>query len=97
MSRVWNATNAKRPVWFAKMVEQQPACFADERTWERYLEAVHDESIDDESLRARLNRGQVPDICSDCTASYQLRMHAARRCEPPAHASPPLTPIELWG
>lgn len=97
MSRQWGATNTQRPVWFARLAEQQPACFADASSWEQYLEAVHGESMDDESLRAKLNRGQVPDICSDCTARHQRRMHAAGRCEPPPHASPPLMPIELWG
>lgn len=95
MSRQWGATNINKPVWYAAMSRSQPACFSGPESWASYLEAVHEESLDDESLRARLNRGQVPDICSDCTARHQRRMHAAGRCSPPANATPPLMPIEL--
>lgn len=95
MSRQWGATNLQRPVWLMVLSQARPACFQDAQTWESYLEAVHDDALDNEALRARLNRGQVPDICDDCTARHQRRMHAAGRCAPPANATPPLLPIEL--
>lgn len=95
MSRQWGATNINKPVWYAVLSKAQPACFSGPDSWASYLEAVHEESLDDESLRARLNRGQVPDICSDCTARHQRRMHTAGRCQPPPNATPPLLPIEI--
>ncbi len=97
MSKPWGSFHQGRPVWFALITAARPRCFVTAESWECYLEAVHQESQDDEALRARLHRGQPPDYCEDCTARHQLRMHAAGRCEPPPGAQSPLMPIELAG
>lgn len=97
MSRPWNSLNEHRPGWFARVGAARPRCFVTAESWDSYLEAVHQESLEDEALRAQLNRGQPPDYCEDCTVKHQLRMHRVGLCAPPEGAQSPLMPIELPG
>lgn len=95
MARTFGALNRERPAWFALVSPTRPACFVTQPAWESYLDGVHADSMDDEALRARLNRGERPDFCGDCTAKHQRRMHRSGLCSPPAGAQSPLLPIEL--
>ena len=95
MARTFGSLNKDRPTWFALVSPMRPACFVSQSGWDSYLDSVHAESVNDEALRGRLNRGEVPDFCCDCTARHQRRMHQAGLCVPPPGASSPLLPIEL--
>ncbi|MFY9479138.1 MAG: hypothetical protein WAQ08_15950 [Aquabacterium sp.] len=94
MSRTFGALNKTDPVWLTPMATQVPACYTPE-AWANYLQSVRDEAQDDEVLRARLRRGQVPDYCADCTRGHQRRMVAAGKCAPPVENTPPMLPIEV--
>lgn len=88
MSRTFGSYNSNAPRWLQRMSAQTPACFSHPQ-WVLYLESVQDEAQEDNALRMRLNRGQIPDYCKECTDRHQRKMVRDGKCHPPAGAITP--------
>jgi len=79
-----NAPNVKPPEWLATLTTQVPACFTP-RSWALWLDGVRTEAVAKSNTRRALERGGMPNFCSDCPAGHQAAMQAKGRCVPPAH------------
>jgi hypothetical protein len=89
--RRFNATNKAMPECVVQMAAKPPACF-DSRTWTLFLADCYRGALNNPSARARLNRGEVPDFCGDCTKAHAEAMRACMRCRPPVGAITPFSP-----
>lgn len=81
MTRHYVHTNTELPTGVLAIVRTPPACF-ERRIWELYVDEAWRETLNDRAARVRMERGQRPDHCSDCTAAYRERMEAQGRCQP---------------
>jgi hypothetical protein len=88
MARPFGSSNHDAPQWLTRMSAKAPACYAPV-TWMSYLRGVQAESQDNDALRAKLNRGQVPNYCLGCTSAHRKTMRAQRKCTPHPDATPP--------
>lgn len=89
--RQFNATNKTVPECVERMAAKPPACF-ERGTWRMYLLDCYRGTLNDAAARARLNRDEVPDFCSDCTLAHAEAMRGSMRCRPPVGAATPFTP-----
>lgn len=82
--------NKQLPACIEQMSETVPKCF-DARVWKLYLREAWREVLNRPAELAKLERGQVPDYCADCSTAYREQMAAAGNCHPPSGAEvPPL-------
>lgn len=86
--RHFDQRNRRTPACVIQLAAEPPACFTPVQ-WREYLEDCWRGTLNDMLARNRLNRGERPDYCSDCTKGYQARMQAAGRCHPPVGANDP--------
>lgn len=89
--RQFDVCNRAAPACVERMAQSVPACF-EARVWRIYLVDHYRGTLNDPAARARMNRGETPDFCSDCTREHALAMSASMRCRPPMDAITPFTP-----
>jgi len=88
--RQFAAHNRQPPACIQRMGEKVPACFTAAQ-WSSYLRECWRQALSRAKELAKLERGQVPDYCSDCSSRYRTEQTALGTCHPPARAEvPPL-------
>lgn len=86
--RHFNAKNTAPPECVVKMSATVPACFKAD-VWAGFLRDTWTLALHDGAARHRMERGQVPDYCIECTSEHRRAMTAAGRCHPPPGAQAP--------
>ena len=64
------------------ILEERPACFADQAAWQLYLDGVRNEAMSDPALRRTMERGRMPRYCAQCAEAHRTAMESAGRCNP---------------
>jgi hypothetical protein len=83
--RSFDARNKQLPAAVEAMAQHPPACF-DQRIWRLFLVDCYRGALNNPAERARMDRMQRPDYCSDCARAHREQMLAAGRCQPPTLA-----------
>lgn len=83
--RQFGARNVEPPECVLQMAEHPPACF-DKRIWRLYLDSAYSSVLNEPAERMAMQRGVLPDYCSECLVGHRERKRAEGKCHPPAAA-----------
>lgn len=89
--RRFDVPNKDAPECVERMAETVPACF-ERKVWRLYLLDCYRLTLNAAAERARMQRGEVPPYCEDCSRTHAEAMRARMRCRPPVGALTPFSP-----